>query len=175
MTRTAARTGIVAAFVLAVGLLATPASAQPSAVTQASAASAACATSRPPRPHSGTILYEGISGGQGRLTIENGTSQDGVVALVLGRSRAISVYVRDKSKTTVHNVKDGTYTVYFTTGSRFSACQGRFTRDAAYYRFDNHLRFVTTAQNYSVWTVTLQPVYNGNAPASQINPRDFPA
>ena len=172
MTRTAARTWVLAAFVLAVGLLATPVSAQSGAVTQARTASASCATSR---PHSGTILYGGITGGQGRLTIENGLSQDGVVALVLGRSKAISVYVRDKSKTTAYNVKDGTYTVYFTTGSRFSACQGRFTRDAAYYRFDNHLRFVTTAQNYSIWTVTLQPVNHGNAPASQINPRDFPA
>jgi len=172
MTRTAARTGTLASFVLAVGLLATPVSAQSGAVTQApAAASASCATSR---PHSGTILYAGISGGQGRLTIENGLSQDGVVALVLGRSRAISVYVRDKAKTTVDNVKDGTYTIYFTTGSGFSVCQGRFTRDAAYFRFDNRVHFVAPPY-YTIATLTLQAVNGGNAPTTQINPSDFPA
>jgi hypothetical protein len=171
MTRAAARTGILAAFVLAVGLLAAPASAQSSAVTQAPAASASCTTSR---PHSGTILYEAISGGMGQLTIENGLSQDGVVVLVLGRSRAISVYVRDKAKITVHNVKEGTYTIYFTTGYHYSACQGRFTEDAAYYRFDKHAHFVAPPY-YTIASLTLNPVKGGNAPTSQIGPQDFPA
>jgi hypothetical protein len=170
MTRTAARTGVLAAFVLAVGLLATPVSAQSTAVPQAPAAPASCATSR---PHSDTILYGGITGGQGRVTIENGLRQDGVVVLVLGRSRAISVYVRDRSKATVHNIKPGTYTIYFTTGYRFSTCQGRFTEDAAYYRFDKHVHFVSLPY-YTIATFTLNPVKGGNAPTSQIGPQDFP-
>jgi hypothetical protein len=170
MTRTAARTGVLAAFVLAVGLLATPASARSSAVTQAPAAPASCATSR---PHSDTILYDGITGGMGQLTIEDGLSQDGVVVLVLGRSKAISVYVRAKAKATVHNIKDGTYTIYFTTGYHFSTCQGRFTQDAAYYRFDKHVHFVSPPY-YTVATLTLNPVKGGNAPTSQIGPQDFP-
>ena len=95
--------------------------------------------------------------------------------LVRGRSKAIAVYVRAHASTTVGNIKDGTYTIYYTAGSRFSACTGRFTRGATYWRFNDRLRFVTTPQGYTVWTVTLYAVSGGNAPATQINPSDFPA
>jgi hypothetical protein len=138
----------------------------------AAAASATCATSR---PHSGTILYAGITGGQGRLTIHNGLSQDGVVVLVRGHSKAIGVYVRAHASTTVHNVKDGTYTIDFTAGSLFRTCTGRFTSGASYWRFSKSLAFVTTPTEYTLWTLTLQPVPNGNAPTTQISPADFPA
>jgi hypothetical protein len=138
----------------------------------AAAASATCATSR---PHSGTVLYAGITGGQGRLTIQNGLSQDGVVVLVRGRSKAIGVYVRAHASTTVRNIKDGTYTIDFTAGSLFLACTGRFASGASYWRFSSSPAFVTTPTEYTVWTLTLQPVPNGNAPTTQISPADFPA
>ena len=54
-------------------------------------------------------------------------------------------------------------------------CSGRFTRDASYWRFDNHLHYVTTAQTYTIYTVTLYVVNGGNAPTTQIDPSDFPA
>ncbi len=191
--RTAARTGVLAALVLAVGLLATPPvaaqssaapappgtvtlvhTAAPGTVTLVPAASTASATSR---PANGTILYSKIRGGLGRLTIKNGLSKDGVVTLMLGRSKAFSVYVRAGKNTTVRNIKDGTYTVYFTTGSpfSFSVSKGRFTRGAAYWRFDNRLRFASPPPYYTVWTMTLHPVRNGNARATQIKPGDYPA
>jgi len=138
----------------------------------AAAASATCGTSR---PHSGTILYAGITGGQGRLTIHDGLSQDGVVVIVRGKSKAVGVYVRAHASTTVDNVKDGTYTLDFTSGSLFRACTGRFSSGASYWRFSKPLAFVTTPTEYTLWTVTLQPVPNGNAPAKQISPADFPA
>jgi len=138
----------------------------------AAAAPATCATSR---PHSGTILYAGITGGQGRLTIQNGLSQDGVVVLVRGHSKAIGVYVRAHASTTVHNIKDGAYTIDFTAGSLFRTCTGRFASEASYWRFSNSLAFVTTPTEYTLWTLTLQPVPNGNAPTTQISPADFPA
>jgi predicted regulator of Ras-like GTPase activity (Roadblock/LC7/MglB family) len=140
--------------------------------THAAAASATCAASR---PHSGTILYAGITGGQGKLTIHNGLSQDGVVVIVRGHSKAIGVYVRAHASTTVQNVKDGTYTVDFTAGSLFHTCTGRFTSGASYWRFSKSLAFVTTATEYTLWTLTLQPVPNGNAPTTQISPAAFPA
>jgi hypothetical protein len=137
------------------------------------AASTACATSR---PRNGTILYAGISGGLGRLTIKNGAGQDGVVALVRGRSKAISVYVRASSSTTVGNVKDGTYTIYFTIGSPFSfkICTGRFTRGATYWRFNNRLPFVPPP-GYTVATLTLYAVKGGNAPTTPVNPGQYPS
>jgi hypothetical protein len=136
----------------------------------AGAASTTCATSR---PHSGTILYSRIRGGLGSLTIKNG-SQDGVVVLVRGRTKAIGVYIRDRSKTTVGDIKPGTYTIYFTTGSRFSVCQGRFTSGASYWRFNARLTFVAPPP-HTIATLTLYEVSGGNAPTTQINPGDFPA
>lgn len=178
---------VVAAAAAVVSVLAVPGlSAAASAATQApyygtaahsislhaaGAASTACATSR---PHSGTILYAGIKGGLGRLTIENGLSQDGVVVLVLGRSKAIGVYVRAHASTTVHNIKVGTYTIDFTTGSRFRVCTGRFTVGASYWRFDFRLPFVAPPR-FTVATLTLQPVSDGNAPVNQISSSQFPA
>ena len=141
----------------------------------AGTASTASATSRPPN---GTILYSGISGGLGVLKIDNSrnVSQDAVVALVLGGSKAISVYVRAGSWATVGNIKDGTYTIYCTTGSppSFSVSEGRFTSGAAYWRFNDTLLFVAPP-DYDIWTLTLYPVSDGNAPTTPISPGDFPA
>jgi hypothetical protein len=150
------------------GVLAIPG--LPAVASTGGAAPTACTTSR---PHSGTILYDRISGGLGQLTIKNTLSQDSAVVLVRGQSKAIGVYVRARARTTVHNIKDGTYTIYFTVGSQFSVCTGRFTRGASYYRVNKHLPFVAPP-NYTVATLTLYAVSGGNAPTTQINPSGFP-
>jgi hypothetical protein len=137
----------------------------------AGTASAACATSR---RHSGTILYSGIRGGLGRLTIRNRLSRDAVIVLVRGRSKAIGVYVRAHASTTVRNIKDGTYTIYFTIGSLFRACTGRFTRGASYWRVKHRLPFVSPPR-FTVATLTLIAVKGGNSPTTPISPKGFPS
>ncbi|HUR05551.1 MAG TPA: hypothetical protein VM347_23615 [Nonomuraea sp.] len=167
--------GVVAAVVLAGGLpAAAPASAVASerAVVSVARTGAAAAAAR---PRNGKILYHGLGGGLGTLKIKNGTSRDGVVTLVKGKAKAVSVYVRARSTAGVKDVRDGTYRVYFTTGSRFSTSKGRFSRSAVYQRFNDRLKFATTATSRSVWTLTLNPVRGGNARTSPINPKDFPA
>jgi hypothetical protein len=155
---------------------ATAAQAAPHSLSAAShrdagAALAACATSR---PRSGRILYAGIKGGMGRLTIKNRLSHDSVIMLVRGRSRAIGVYVRAHTSTTVRNIKSGTYTVYFTTGSRFRVCTGRFTRGASYNRVKQHLPFAFPP-HFTVATLTIFASSSGNAPTTPISPPSFPA
>jgi hypothetical protein len=136
------------------------------------ASAASCATSR---PRTGRILYAGIKGGLGRLTVKNHLSQDSVIVLVRGRSKAIGVYVRAHATTTVHNIKPGTYTIYFTTGSLFRKCTGRFTRGASYWRIKQHLTFLTLP-HFSVDTLTIFAVKGGgNAPTSPIGSKGFPA
>jgi hypothetical protein len=137
----------------------------------ASAALAACATSR---PHSGKILYSGIRGGMGRLTIKNRLSHDAVIVLVRGRSKAIGVYVRSHASATVRNIKSGTYTIYFTTGSLFRACKGRFSRGASYSRVKQRLPFAFPP-HFTVATLILFAASGGNAPTTPISPRGFPA
>jgi hypothetical protein len=97
-----------------------------------------------------------------------------VVVLVRGRTKAFGVYIRARSKTTVGNVRPGTYTIFFTDGSRFSVCQGRFTSGASYYRFNVRATFVAPPR-YTTATLTIYAVSGGNAPTTQINPGDFPA
>lgn len=174
LERTPLRAGVVAAVALTGGLLtsAPAAATSQSAVARVtvSAESAAAA-----RPGNGRILYDRISGGRGQLKVKNGTSRDAVVALVRGKTKAISVYVRARSTATVRDVRDGTYRIYFTTGTRYSVSKGRFTRSPAYSRFDDRLRYVTTSRSSAIWTLTLNKVRNGNAKTTYINPKDFPA
>jgi hypothetical protein len=162
----------VAGLVLAGGLLvAPPASAGVGSVVT----KVAVASSEAARPRNGAVLYDRISGGEGTLKVKNGTAKDAVVTLVRGKSKAISLYVRAKSSASYRGVSDGTYRVFFTNGSRYSVSKHRFGRSAAYWRFDDRVRFTTTATSASIWTLTLHVVRGGNARAHGINPKDFPA
>jgi hypothetical protein len=164
---------LVAAVALTGALLST-APAPAGAVTAGGTAVTASQSDAASRPGNGRIIYDRISGGRGVLKIKNGTSRDGVVTLVRGRTKAISLYVRARSTARVNDVRDGTYRIYFTTGYRFSTSKGRFTRAATYQRFNDRLRFRTTASQYTVWTLTLNPVRGGNARTTQVDPKDFP-
>ncbi|MFI7612248.1 hypothetical protein ACIBP6_13605 [Nonomuraea terrae] len=174
LERTPRKTGVVAAVALAGGLLtAVPANAATTATTER-AGVAVSQSAAAARPANGRIIYDRYSGGLGRLTIKNGTAKDGVVTLVRGKTKAISIYVRARSTASIKDVRDGTYRIYFTTGYRFSTSKGRFTRSAVYQRFDRRLTYVTTATAARVWTLTLNVVRGGNATTSPINPKDFP-
>jgi hypothetical protein len=127
------------------------------------------------RPSNGKILYSRYSRGQGTLKVKNGNRTDAVITLVRGRSKALSVYVRARSTATVRVVRDGTYTIFYTSGYRFSTSTGRFTRNPSYQRFDDRLRFVTTSTSSTIWTLTLTPTRGGNARTRGVSPGDFPA
>jgi hypothetical protein len=180
---TVKRTGAIAALALAAGLLvAPPAAAQTNAAVAApqaavpavSTTTTAATESAAARPANGRILYRGISGGLGRLTIKNGLKRDGVVTLVRGGKKAISVYVRAGRTATVRNIKDGTYRIFFTTGYRYSVSKKRFTRSATYQRFRNILRFRTYGNQYTIYQLTLHQIVGGNARTDHVNPRNFP-
>ena len=176
--RSVLRTSAVAAVALAGGLLTAPPASAAAPVTSAPAVTTVTLSAQQAaaaRPRNGRILYDRISGGQGQLKIKNGTSRDSVVALVKGRKKAISIYVRAKSSATIRDVRDGTYTIYFTTGTRYSVSKGRFTRAASYQRYNSRLRFTTTSRSSTIWTITLKPVKGGNIGSTHINPKDFPA
>jgi len=161
--------GAALASVLLAGSVAAPAAASTRETVAVSSTEAAA------RPGNGKILYHRISGGQGRLKVKNGTSRDAVVTLVRGRSKAISVYIRARSTASVRDVRDGTYTIFFTSGHRFSTSRGRFTSAPSYQRFTSKLRFNTTSTSSTIWTLTLNPVVGGNARTTGVNPNDFPA
>jgi len=139
---------------------------------------------KPPKERSrrlgnGTVVSSRIRGGRGSLTIKNGGTQDGVVTLLKGKQKAVSVYVRKKSTARVSNIKDGSYRVYFTTGADYDRAARAFTRNCTFERFEDSLPFRTTYTatqvRWSTWTITLNRVKGGNARSSAVNPDDFPS
>ncbi|MEU6727660.1 hypothetical protein ABZ917_28485 [Nonomuraea wenchangensis] len=171
----APRTGLIAAFAMAATLgTAGPAGAT-TATTAATTTTVSATATAAARPRNGAILFDRISGGRGVLKIKNGLRTDGVVILVRGKTKAISIYVRAKSTASIKDVRDGTYRLYFTTGYAYSKSRHRFTRAATYQRFNDRLRYYTTATASRIYTLTLHPVRGGNAGTRHVNPKDFPA
>ncbi len=133
------------------------------------------------RPATGKVLTNKIKGGRGQLTIENGNDRDAV--LVLAKSAAptkavLAVYVRAGKSATVKGIKDGTYVVFFSLGKRWDSHSKAFTSERDQSRFEDNIRFKTTRSaymiTYSTWTLTLNPVYGGNAPTLDVGEGDFP-
>jgi hypothetical protein len=132
------------------------------------------------RLSNGQLVRPGSRTGRGELTVDNGGgSRDAVITLAVGKRPAFSVYVRKHAKHTVGGIRDGTYRVYYTTGTDWDPKARAFTRGCAFERFDDTFKFETTHTATRVewveWTVTLQPVSGGTARTSDVHPNDFPA
>jgi hypothetical protein len=130
------------------------------------------------RPSNGQFVRQGSRTGRGELTIENGGQQDAVITLAVGKRPTFAVYVRKGAKHTVTGIRDGTYRVYFTSGTDWDPKARAFGQDCSFDRFDDSLEFQTkqtaTQTEWSTWTISLQPVAGGNAPTSEVDPDDFP-
>ncbi|ACZ00155.1 MULTISPECIES: hypothetical protein [Thermomonospora] len=129
------------------------------------------------RPSNGTFIRSSGLGGRGGLTIDNG-SGDAVVTLVRGGSPRISVYVRRGGTYTVRGISDGTYRIYFASGSAWDPKNRSFGRDCRFQRFEESLRFQTvytaTQIRWSNWRITLHPVLGGQARTRSVDPGAFP-
>ena len=133
------------------------------------------------RPANGKVLTNKVKGGRGELTIENGNDRDAVLVLARKASpkkAVLVVYVRAGKDATVKGIKDGTYIVYYSIGTRWDSKSRAFTSDVERSRFEDTIRFKTTRTStmitWSVWTLTLNTVIGGNAPTEDVDPGDFP-
>lgn len=133
------------------------------------------------RPTNGKVFVDRIKGGLGRLTVKNGNDVDAMIVLAKPSSPTkalLAAYVRAGKSMTVTGVRDGTYVVYFSIGTRWDAFSRTFTSDARFSRFEDTLTFDTarssTRTTYSIWTITLHAVAGGNAPADPVDEGDFP-
>jgi hypothetical protein len=123
----------------------------------------------------GQLVRPGSRTGQGELTVQNHSGQDAVLTLALGRRPVLSVYVRSGAGAKVAGVRDGVYQVWYTKGVDWDPRARAFTRDCAFERFDGTFAFKTTATQSTAWTVGLEPASGGNANATEVDPKDFPA
>lgn len=128
------------------------------------------------RPRNGSVLTRNMASGDGRLTIENGRDQDALVALTRANATKplLAVYVRANSSTTIRNIADGTYDVYFTHGNDWDKFSNQFTANVSRMKFRDSLRFTTTRTQYTAWEITVHAVAGGTAPTDHVSPGNFP-
>lgn len=130
------------------------------------------------RLSNGQLIDNQRRNGSGQLEVDNGTEQDAVVKLVQGGKPIVSVYVRGGSETTVENINDGSYEMFYTSGVDWDDELKAFTRSCQFERFEAPVEFTTVSVeggiNYTVQSVGLQPRIGGNARTTEVPAESFP-
>jgi hypothetical protein len=116
------------------------------------------------RPLSGLPLGFSDHSGAGQLSVTNGTADDAVVFLLDYPARQHALYamfVRSSESATLIGVREGTYTLRFQVGHRWTrrgwTCQSHGTTE-----FNESFDF-GTEKGVEGWSVTLHRVTGGNA------------
>jgi len=124
------------------------------------------------RLSTGSFLVRKLSGGSGKLTVENGLDLDAVAILSSPKEPKdplMAVYIQSNDSYTIRGVKGGTYILYFTLGENWDSCSERFTTKTTYKRFEDEFDFV----HYD-YEVTLHPVIGGTAGTEPVGEDEFP-
>jgi hypothetical protein len=128
----------------------------------------------------GTRIEEDIGiGGHGKLTVENGTSDDAVVRLcdVATDQTLRWFFVQAHSSAHVAKVPRGTYRLAFTTGLNWVESEDTFSWHPSYSEFDKTFEFSERRDSegvqYKAISVTLNPVMFGNVKTKTITREEF--
>ena len=132
---------------------------------------------------SGSLLVDQLRqySGKGKLTLDNGLTEDAFVKLVQNGKLVAAFYVRSHEKFTYSTIPDGIYTVAYCTGYGWDGTVRNFARGRNAQRYDNPLNYSTRRANdgsaittyTDVMTLTLHKVAFGNAKASDMSLEDF--
>ena len=125
------------------------------------------------RPFTGAIKPNARAGGLGEFTVENGTDHDGVAILTQNGETVAAAYIRSGESYTMRSIRDGTYELYFTTGSGWNG--KAFTRNPTRQHFRDLFDFSTSSTTYTTWSVTLHPVAGGTASTENVDSEEFPS
>jgi hypothetical protein len=127
------------------------------------------------RPTSSVLKPFIPAGGLGELTVQNGGTSDGVVVLARADTNTpgMSAYVRSGEDFKLEGIGDGTYVIFFTTGSDWDG--DRFTKQPQYSRFQDSFDFKTNSTTYTTWRITLHPVGAGGGRVENVTPGQFPS
>jgi hypothetical protein len=123
----------------------------------------------------GTVLYKSSSlNGSGILTITNGTDSDATIKLITsGGWKVYWVYIRANNSYSIKNINDGIYRVLFVSGSNWDTANNKFLTNPRGEAFDDNFNFETSTDQYTRYTLTLNPVVGGTATTSSIDPSEF--
>jgi hypothetical protein len=127
----------------------------------------------------GTRIGEDIgTGGHGKLTVENGTSDDAVIRLYDAADQPVrQFFVQSNGTAQIGAIPDGPYRLAFTTGLDWIESEESFRWQPEYFEFDRN--FVYTEQKDSAGvefdhvSVTLHPVLNGNLHRRSVTREQF--
>ncbi|MGC1735442.1 MAG: hypothetical protein WA731_22790 [Pseudonocardiaceae bacterium] len=115
--------------------------------------------------------------GNGQIRIDNGTEHDAVVKLVQAGKSIVSVYVSKGSNTTVDNINDGGYELFYTSGIDWDDQFKTFTRSCLFKHFETPVEFTTVpiqgGIKYTTQVVRLQSRAGENAPTT-VPAQSFP-
>ncbi len=131
----------------------------------------------PVRLDTGTFIVKDLYGGKAKLTVENGLDLDAVVILSLTEepdTSLVAVYIQSDDSYTIKRIKSGTYILYFCLGKDWDNDSNRFITEATYKRFEDEIKFISSASRYSVVTVTLHTVIGGTAGTEYLSEDKFP-
>jgi len=124
------------------------------------------------RLSTGSFLVKKLSGGSGKLKVENGLDLDAVAILSSSKEPKdplMAVYIQANDSYTIREIKGGTYVLYFALGEDWDSCLGKFTAKTTYERFEDEFNF--TRYDYEV---TLHPVVGGTAGTEPVGEDEFP-
>jgi hypothetical protein len=125
---------------------------------------------------------KGIYKGNATLTIKNGSSTDAIVCLYsISRARTIrNEYVRKNSNFKMDNIAQGYYKIRVFYGNDWNptlenSCgtKGNFESNISFSEFDGKQYFKDNNDSYTVATITLYTVEDGNVSTSKISQSDF--
>jgi TPR repeat protein len=138
-----------------------------------------------PRPETGWLANEGISGGGGTLTVHNTAGKDAIVKLVGYGQRVGLLFIRAGEMTSLDDIPDGSYRLIYALGSRFNKELNFFDdNEVECLELDQRVDFKTTSgreyrqgQLYEVTSftkqkLTLQSLF-GNTDSTKISQQEF--
>lgn len=117
------------------------------------------------------------------MTVENDTARDAVVKLRDDQTQTTiaSIYVKAHHHAELPKVPDGVFHLLFTSGLDWDSELQKFTQQPSYSKFVDPAKFITKVneqdgyqyQQYSQWTINLQPSPTGNVPVDSIPEKEF--
>ena len=132
-------------------------------------------------PMNNEILFDAFFGhvSRGELTVDNGTGHHAIAKLISLQSdqKILSFVVGAHQKSVVSGISDGTYRLLFAFGDRIYAGTDRFFASRGFAKFESPMVFTTSSTEEAMYwdrlSVTLHPVFAGNARTSSISQKEF--
>jgi hypothetical protein len=122
---------------------------------------------------------DNCAGGNGELTVENGTSEDAFVRLSQSAADQTTCWfsVQAHRSETIPHIPEGIYRLTFTTGLNGVESENTFTWNPSYSEFDRTFEYREQRDSeglqYKSISVTLNPVLNGNVRTKTITRDEF--